>query len=52
MTGRQSATQVPTLEARVLAARHRLVAAGIDERDVALDAEVLARHVLGWRRLE
>ena len=34
----------------MLAARHRLVAAGIDERDVALDAEVLARHVLGWDR--
>ncbi len=33
-----------------MAARHRLVAAGIDERDVALDAEVLARHVLGWDR--
>ena len=32
------------------AARHRLVAAGIDEREVALDAEVLARHALGWDR--
>ncbi len=50
MIGPQSATAAPTLEARVSAARHRLVAAGIDERDVALDAEVLARHVLGWDR--
>ena len=50
MTERQSATPLATLEARVLAARHRLVAAGIDERDAALDAEVLARHVLGWDR--
>ena len=32
------------------AARHRLVAAGIDGRDVALDTEVLARHALGWDR--
>ena len=39
-----------TLEVRVSAARHRLVAAGVDERDVALDAEVLARHALGWDR--
>ncbi len=33
-----------------MAARHRLVAAGIDEREVALDAEVLARPGLGWDR--
>ena len=50
MTGRQSAIPPTTLEARVAAARHRLVAAGIDECDVALDAEVLARHALGWDR--
>ena len=31
-------------------ARARLVAAGISEADAALDAEVLARHVLGWDR--
>lgn len=50
MIRRQSAIASTTLEARVSAARHRLVAAGIDERDVALDAEVLARHALGWDR--
>ena len=49
MTGRQWAAP-PTLEERLSAARRRLVAAGIDERDVALDAEVLARHALGWDR--
>ena len=49
MTGRRSAAP-PTLEARLSAARRRLAAAGIDERDVALDAEVLARHALGWDR--
>ena len=46
----QSATASTTLEARVSAARYRLVAAGIDEREVGLDAEVLARHALGWGR--
>ena len=50
MIRRQSATASTTLQARVSAARHRLVAAGIDERDVALDTEVLARHALGWDR--
>ena len=49
MTGRQS-PPLATIEARVSAARGRLVAAGIDVSDVALDAEVLARHVLGWNR--
>jgi len=37
--GPQSATASTTIEARVSAARHRLVAAGIDEREVALDAD-------------
>jgi release factor glutamine methyltransferase len=46
----QSATASTTLEARVSAARRRLVAAGIDEREVGFDAEVLARHALGWDR--
>ena len=49
MTGRRSADP-PTLEERLSAARRRLVAAGIDKHDVALDAEVLARHALGWDR--
>ena len=39
-----------TLGERVSAARRPLIAAGIDERDAALDAEVLARHALGWNR--
>ena len=51
MSGQPSATTPPTtLEARVSAARHRLAASGIDQCDVALDAEVLARHALGWGR--
>ncbi len=49
MSGRHSAT-FSTLTTRVSAARQRLIAAGIAERDVALDAEVLARHALGWDR--
>ena len=39
-----------TIAERVSAARWPLVAAGIDERDAALDAEVLARRALGWDR--
>ena len=50
MIGRQSATASTTLAARVSTARHRLIAAGVDEHDVALDTEVLARHALGWDR--
>ena len=50
MIGRQSATASTTLEERVSTARHRLIAAGIDEREVALETEVLARHALGWDR--
>ncbi len=50
MMALQSATASTTLAARVSAARQRLVAAGIDEREVVLDTEVLARHALGWDR--
>lgn len=39
-----------TIAERVSAARGPLTAAGIDERDAALDAEVLARRALGWDR--
>jgi release factor glutamine methyltransferase len=39
-----------TLQARLSSARRQLVAAGIDTGDAALDAEVLARHALGWDR--
>lgn len=35
---------------RLTAARARLEAAGIPPADAALDAEVLARHALGWDR--
>jgi release factor glutamine methyltransferase len=37
-----------TLRDFVLAARPRLVAAGIEPNEAALDAALLARHVLGW----
>ena len=39
-----------TVAERVSAAARRLAAAGIDARDAAFDAEVLARHALGWDR--
>jgi release factor glutamine methyltransferase len=39
-----------TLDERLAQARHTLVAAGIKPDDAALDADVLARHVLGWTR--
>lgn len=35
---------------RLAAARVRLVAAGLNPEDAAFDAEVLARHALGWDR--
>lgn len=35
---------------RIAHARSRLVHAGIPDYDAALDAEVLARHALGWNR--
>ena len=34
----------------IAAARHSLVVAGLPPEDAALDAEVLARQVLGWDR--
>ena len=37
-----------TLRDFVLAARPRLAAAGIETNEAALDAALLARHVLGW----
>ena len=36
---------------RIAHARSRLVHAGIPDHDAALDAEVLARHALGWDRV-
>lgn len=38
------------LHARLAQARRALVGAGIDPDEAALDAEVLARHALGWDR--
>jgi release factor glutamine methyltransferase len=39
-----------TLHDRLREAQARLAAAGISESDAAIDADVLARHVLGWTR--
>ena len=39
-----------TLHERIGAARERLIAAGIPPLDAAFDAELLARHALGWDR--
>ena len=40
----------PALHQLVIAARERFVRAGIPPDQAAIDAEVLARHVLGWDR--
>lgn len=37
-----------TLHERIAQGRARLIAAGIAPADAAIDADVLARHVLGW----
>ena len=39
-----------TLRKRLLAARARLIAAGVDATEAVLDTNLLARHVLGWDR--
>ena len=39
-----------TVHGHVRQARERLAAAGIPAEEAALDAELLARHVLGWDR--
>jgi release factor glutamine methyltransferase len=39
-----------TLHDRLREAQARLAASGISEPDAAIDADVLARHVLGWTR--
>ena len=41
---------VASVHERIAAARHVLLAAGIGELDAPIDAEVIARHVLGWDR--
>lgn len=46
----ESGTGVLTLHARVTAATHALQAVGYVEAEAAIDAELLARHTLGWTR--
>ena len=41
-----------TLRERLLAARARLIAAGVDTNEAVLDTNLLARHVLGYSRSE
>jgi release factor glutamine methyltransferase len=41
---------MPSPAERIALARASLIAAGIPDQDAALDAEVLARHVLAWDR--
>jgi release factor glutamine methyltransferase len=41
---------MPSVVERLAAARARLEAAGLHPAEAALDAEVLARHALGWDR--
>lgn len=41
-----------SLRERLLAARARLTAAGVDPTEAVLDTNLLARHVLGWTRAE
>ena len=39
---------MPSIKARVAAARERLTRAGVPSDEAALDARLLAEHVLGW----
>jgi release factor glutamine methyltransferase len=41
---------MPSVADRLAAARTRLAASGLTPAEAALDAEVLARHILGWDR--
>lgn len=41
---------MPSVHERLLDVRQALTQAGLSSADAALDAEVLARHVLGWDR--
>ncbi len=43
-------SHVVTLHERVTQVTHALLGAGLTEPEAAIDAEVLARHVLGWSR--
>jgi release factor glutamine methyltransferase len=40
------------LRQRIVAARARLIAAGVDHNEAVLDTNLLARQVLGWSRAE
>ncbi len=48
--GRRSVGLMPTLRERIALARDTLASAGIPAEDAAFDAELLARHALGWDR--
>ena len=41
-----------SLRERLLTARARLTAAGVDPNEAVLDTNLLARHVLGWNRAQ
>lgn len=41
-----------SLRERLLAARARLIAAGVDQNEAVLDTNLLARHVLDWSRAQ
>lgn len=41
-----------TVRQRIVAARARLTGAGVDQSEAVLDANLLARQVLGWSRAE
>lgn len=43
---------MPSIHDRIARARHRFERAGIGVEEAAIDAEVLARHVLGWDRAQ
>ena len=49
-SGGTPAAQGPTIARLIAHARHQLIGVGFSRADAALDAEVLARHILGWDR--
>ena len=52
LMAQKGAPQLMTLRQRLLAARARLIAAGVDNSEAVLDTNLLARHVLGYSRAE
>src|SRR5262245_42658290 len=47
---RKPVDDMTSVHQRIAEARERLVRAGLTAEDAAIDAEVLARHALGWDR--